>query len=167
MLLALMSASTLLAQAAEPAVVPAAAPAAAAATVAAPVAVPAKVPFEMLPELTDKVAKVDTVIGTGKVATPGSTVIVNYTGWLYKPLATRQRGRKFDSSLDAGRSPLDFVVGQGQVIKGWDLGVAGMMVGGKRTLLIPSELAYGRAGSPGTIPPNAALVFEVELLEVK
>ena len=110
---------------------------------------------------------IDTVVGKGKEATAGSTVFVNYTGWLYKPMAKKQRGRKFDSSLDAGRTPLDFQLGAGRVIKGWDQGVAGMKVGGKRTLIIPSELAYGRRGSPGGIPPNADLIFDVELLEVK
>jgi len=110
---------------------------------------------------------IDTVAGKGKEATVGSKVMVNYTGWLYKPMAAKQRGRKFDSSLDAGRTPLDFQLGAGMVIKGWDQGVAGMKVGGKRTLIIPSELAYGRRGSPGGIPPNADLIFDVELLEVK
>lgn len=150
-LIALMSAASALAHAAEPAATGAS----------------AKVAMEMLPELTDQVAKVDTVAGTGPMAMPGNSVRVNYSGWLYKPLALRQRGRMFDSSFGEGRGPLDFVLGKGQVIRGWDQGVAGMKVGGKRTLLIPSDLAYGRAGSQDTIPPNAPLVFEVELLEVK
>ena len=109
--------------------------------------------------------KIDTVVGTGKEATTGSTVVVNYTGWLYKPLATRQRGRQFDTSI--GRGPLDFQLGAGRVIKGWDQGVAGMKVGGKRTLIIPSDLAYGKRGAGGMIPPDADLIFDVELLEVK
>jgi FKBP-type peptidyl-prolyl cis-trans isomerase FkpA len=111
---------------------------------------------------------IDHVVGTGTEATSGSTVVVNYTGWFYKPLAAKQRGRKFDSSLDAGREPLEFPLGKGRVIKGWDQGVAGMKVGGKRTLIIPSDLAYGKRGAPGgTIPPDADLIFDVELLNVK
>ena len=111
---------------------------------------------------------IDHVIGKGKEATYGSTVVVNYTGWFYKPLAVKQHGRKFDSSLDAGRTPLDFRLGAGQVIKGWEQGVAGMKVGGKRTLIIPSELAYGSRGAPGgSIGPNTDLIFDVELLDVK
>jgi FKBP-type peptidyl-prolyl cis-trans isomerase FkpA len=112
---------------------------------------------------------IDTVVGKGKEAVIGSTVVVNYTGWFYKPLAIKQRGRKFDSSLNPGRTPLDFPLGGGKVIKGWDQGVAGMKVGGKRTLIIPSELAYGKRGSPGPggIPPDSDLIFDVELLEVK
>jgi FKBP-type peptidyl-prolyl cis-trans isomerase FkpA len=113
--------------------------------------------------------KIDTVVGTGKEATTGATVRVNYTGWYYKPIAPKQRGRKFDSSLDAGREPLEFALGAGRVIKGWDQGVAGMKVGGKRTLIIPSELAYGKrgAGGAGGIPPDSDLIFDVELLDVK
>jgi FKBP-type peptidyl-prolyl cis-trans isomerase FkpA len=111
---------------------------------------------------------IDHVVGKGAEATVGSTVTVNYTGWLYKPLAAKQHGKKFDSSLDAGREPLDFQLGARQVIKGWEQGVAGMKVGGKRTLIIPSELAYGSRGAPGgMIPPNADLIFDVELLKVK
>jgi len=109
----------------------------------------------------------DTAVGKGKEATVGSNVSVNYTGWLYKPMAKNQRGRKFDSSLDGGRGPLDFRLGAGMVIKGWEQGVAGMKVGGKRTLIIPSQLAYGKRGSPGGIPPDADLIFDVELLDVK
>jgi FKBP-type peptidyl-prolyl cis-trans isomerase FkpA len=112
--------------------------------------------------------KIDNVVGTGKEAGAGSTVVVNYTGWFYKPLAPKQRGRKFDSSLDAGRDPLVFQLGAGRVIKGWDQGVAGMKVGGKRTLIIPSELAYGKKGAGGgSIPADSDLIFDVELLEVK
>ena len=115
-----------------------------------------------------KIQIIDVKAGTGKEATVGSTVVVNYTGWFFKPLATRQRGRKFDSSLDAGRTPLDFRLGARQVIKGWDDGVAGMKVGGKRTLIIPSQLAYGARGAPGgSIPPHTDLIFDVELLDVK
>jgi FKBP-type peptidyl-prolyl cis-trans isomerase FkpA len=115
-----------------------------------------------------KIEIIDQAVGNGKEATLGSTVVVNYTGWFYRPLAARQRGRKFDSSLDAGRTPLDFQLGAGRVIKGWDQGVAGMKVGGKRTLIIPSELAYGKRGAPGgMIPPDSDLIFDVELLNVK
>jgi FKBP-type peptidyl-prolyl cis-trans isomerase FkpA len=110
--------------------------------------------------------KIDTVVGTGKEAVAGATVRVNYTGWFYKPLAAKQRGRQFDSSV--GREPLEFALGTGRVIKGWDQGVAGMKVGGKRTLIIPSELAYGKRGAGGGgIPPDADLIFDVELLDVK
>lgn len=100
----------------------------------------------------------DLVAGNGAEATPGSPVTVHYTGWLTD-------GTKFDSSVDSGR-PFQFVLGQGQVIPGWDQGVAGMKVGGKRKLTIPPALAYGEAGAGGVIPPNATLVFEVELLSV-
>jgi FKBP-type peptidyl-prolyl cis-trans isomerase FkpA len=110
---------------------------------------------------------IDTVTGKGKEATVGSNVTVNYTGWFYKPMAAKQRGRKFDSSLNPGRTPLDFRLGSGMVIKGWEQGVVGMKVGGKRTLIIPSELAYGKRGSPGGIPPDSDLIFDVELLDVK
>ncbi len=111
---------------------------------------------------------VDRVVGKGQTAELGHKVTVNYTGWFYKPMARNQRGRKFDSSLDAGRTPLDFQLGAGQVIKGWEQGVAGMKVGGKRTLIIPSRLGYGARGAPGgSIPPNTDLIFDVELLGVK
>jgi peptidylprolyl isomerase len=101
----------------------------------------------------------DTQIGSGDEATPGKMVSVHYTGWL-------QNGVKFDSSLDRGQ-PFTLNVGVGQVIPGWDEGLVGMKVGGKRLLVIPPELGYGAAGSPPVIPPNATLIFEVELLEVK
>jgi FKBP-type peptidyl-prolyl cis-trans isomerase FkpA len=114
-----------------------------------------------------KVQIIDTKVGTGKEAGIGNTVVVHYTGWLYKPLARNQRGHKFDSSHDRGE-PLDFRLGAGQVIKGWDQGVVGMKVGGKRTLIIPSQLAYGHHGAPeGGIPADADLIFDVELLDVK
>ena len=115
-----------------------------------------------------QVQVIDQVIGKGTEAAVGSTVVVNYTGWFYKPLAAKQRGRKFDSSLDPGREPLEFQLGARQVIKGWEQGVQGMKVGGKRTLIIPSELAYGKRGAGGgSIPPDSDLIFDVELLKVK
>jgi FKBP-type peptidyl-prolyl cis-trans isomerase len=109
--------------------------------------------------------KTDHVLGKGAEARAGKTVVVNYTGWLLDPAAKDKKGRQFDSSV--GRGPFSFPLGAGRVIKGWDEGVAGMKVGGKRTLVIPPELAYGSRGAGGVIPPNATLVFDVELLEVK
>jgi FKBP-type peptidyl-prolyl cis-trans isomerase FkpA len=108
----------------------------------------------------------DTKVGTGAVATAGHTVIVHYTGWLYEEKVANHHGAKFDSSLDRNE-PFSFRLGAGQVIKGWDQGVEGMKVGGKRTLTIPSQLGYGERGAGGVIPPNATLVFDVELLDVK
>lgn len=110
--------------------------------------------------------KDDRITGTGPEARPGMTVSVHYTGWLYDPAAADKRGKKFDSSKDRGE-PFDFPLGAGQVIAGWDEGVAGMKVGGTRVLTIPSAMGYGPRGAGGDIPPNAALVFEVELLGVK
>lgn len=110
--------------------------------------------------------RIDDLIGSGATATAGSDVTVHYTGWLYDERAPGRRGMKFDSSHDRGQ-PFTFLLGAGQVIRGWDDGVAGMQVGGRRTLLIPSGYAYGRKGGGGVIPPNASLVFEVELLDVK
>ena len=105
----------------------------------------------------------DTTPGTGKEAVAGKTCVMHYSGWLWEKNA---KGAKFDSSLDRG-SPFSFALGVGQVIKGWDEGVAGMKIGGKRTLLIPSALGYGARGAGGVIPPNATLLFEVQLLEVR
>jgi FKBP-type peptidyl-prolyl cis-trans isomerase FkpA len=107
----------------------------------------------------------DTVVGTGAEARAGQNVRVHYTGWLYDPTAANHRGRKFDSSKDRGQ-PFVFGLGQGQVIRGWDEGVQGMKVGGTRVLTIPPEMGYGARGAGGVIPPNATLVFEVELLGV-
>jgi len=105
----------------------------------------------------------DTVVGTGATPRRGQTCVMHYTGWLYQNGA---KGQKFDSSLDRGR-PFEFPIGMQRVIPGWDEGVATMKVGGKRTLIIPPELGYGSRGAAGVIPPNATLIFEVELLDVK
>jgi FKBP-type peptidyl-prolyl cis-trans isomerase len=101
----------------------------------------------------------DQVVGTGDVAVAGKTVSVHYTGWL-------ENGKKFDSSVDRGQ-PFSFPLGAGRVIKGWDEGVQGMKVGGKRKLTIPSELGYGSRGAGGVIPPNATLIFDIELLGIR
>jgi len=110
--------------------------------------------------------KIDTQVGTGREAEPGFNVSVHYTGWLFDAAAKDNKGKKFDSSVDRGQ-PFNFGLGQGQVIQGWDEGFAGMKIGGKRTLIIPSEMGYGARGAGGAIPPNATLIFEVELLDVK
>lgn len=102
---------------------------------------------------------VDQAVGTGDVAVVGKNVSVHYTGWL-------ENGKKFDSSVDRGQ-PFSFPLGAGRVIKGWDEGVQGMKVGGKRKLTIPSDLGYGSRGAGGVIPPNATLIFDVELLGVR
>ena len=101
----------------------------------------------------------DLVVGSGEEARQGATAVVHYTGWLLD-------GTKFDSSLDRG-TPFNFVIGRGQVIKGWDEGVGTMNVGGKRELIIPADLAYGDSGAAGVIPPGATLKFEVELIELR
>ena len=105
----------------------------------------------------------DTKEGTGPSPKPGQTCVMDYTGWLWVDGA---KGKKFDSSVDRG-TPFEFPIGQGRVIKGWDEGVSTMKVGGKRTLLIPPQLGYGSRGAGGVIPPNATLLFEVELIAVK
>jgi FKBP-type peptidyl-prolyl cis-trans isomerase FkpA len=108
----------------------------------------------------------DTTAGTGAEAVNGKTVVVHYTGWLYDPTAPDKKGRKFDSSVDRGQ-PFTFPLGGGKVIRGWDEGVAGMHVGGKRTLVIPPAMGYGSRGAGGVIPPDATLLFDVELLGVR
>lgn len=105
----------------------------------------------------------DVQVGTGAEARPGKTVVVHYTGWLY---ARNTKGRQVDSSRESGK-PFEFPLGAGRVIAGWDEGVVGMKVGGRRTLLIPSELGYGAEGAGEDIPPNSPLIFDVELVDVK
>jgi FKBP-type peptidyl-prolyl cis-trans isomerase FkpA len=113
-----------------------------------------------------ELVKIDTVVGSGREAEIGFNVSVHYTGWLYDENAEGKKGEKFDSSVDRGE-PFKFDLGAGQVIQGWDQGFAGMKIGGKRTLIIPSEMGYGARGAGGVIPPNATLIFDVELLDVK
>ena len=108
----------------------------------------------------------DSSVGSGAVAARGKQVTVHYTGWLYDPKAADKHGAKFDSSRDRNE-PFSFALGAGRVIAGWDQGVARMKVGGKRTLVIPSELGYGSRGAGSVIPPHATLVFDVELLDVR
>jgi FKBP-type peptidyl-prolyl cis-trans isomerase len=114
-------------------------------------------------EMPNGLKYTDNTTGTGTEATAGKKVSVHYTGWLYNNGA---KGAKFDSSVDRGQ-PFQFTLGAHQVIAGWDEGVAGMKVGGKRTLIIPPELGYGARGAGGVIPPNATLMFDVELLGVQ
>ena len=109
---------------------------------------------------------VDTNVGTGDEARPGRVVRVHYTGWLYDASKADKKGAKFDSSKDRNE-PFEFPLSGGQVIPGWDQGFAGMKVGGSRVLTIPPDMGYGARGAGGVIPPNATLLFEVELLEVK
>ena len=108
----------------------------------------------------------DVKVGKGVQASSGHEVTVHYTGWLYDPNKADHHGKKFDSSRDHGE-PFTFKLGAGQVIRGWDQGVAGMKVGGQRTLVIPSYLAYGKRGAGAMIPPDADLIFDVELVDVK
>jgi FKBP-type peptidyl-prolyl cis-trans isomerase len=109
--------------------------------------------------------KTDNKLGEGEQANVGHHVTVHYTGWLYDEAAPDHKGKKFDSSRDRNE-PFDFPLGAGHVIKGWDQGVEGMKVGGQRTLIIPASLGYGARGAGGVIPPDATLVFDVELLGV-
>ena len=128
--------------------------------------------FLVVPQMSDAqetvttasgLSYIDTAQGNGAEAKAGQNVVVHYTGWLYENGA---KGVKFDSSVDRGQ-PFSFPLGAGRVIRGWDEGVAGMKPGGKRTLIIPPDLGYGAAGAGGVIPPNATLLFEVELIEAK
>jgi FKBP-type peptidyl-prolyl cis-trans isomerase len=138
---------------------------AAAALVFASLTAPTTAPAQGAPkmsELPSGLKYTDTTVGTGATAAAGHKVTVHYTGWLYNGGV---KGNKFDSSLDRGQ-PFSFGLGAQQVIKGWDEGVAGMKVGGKRTLIIPADLGYGARGAGGAIPTNATLMFDVELLKV-
>jgi FKBP-type peptidyl-prolyl cis-trans isomerase FkpA len=115
------------------------------------------------PTTTAPFSQTDLLVGTGADALTGSTVTVNYTGWLYDATKTDNKGAQFDSSI--GRTPFQFTLGTGQVIRGWDQGIPGMKVGGRRRLVIPPSLAYGSTRS-GPIPPNATLVFDVEMVSI-
>jgi FKBP-type peptidyl-prolyl cis-trans isomerase FkpA len=110
-------------------------------------------------------SQTDLRVGTGTEAVAGRTLTVNYSGWLYAPGQAENKGNQFDSSV--GRQPFVFRLGAGSVIRGWDQGLVGMRVGGQRRLVIPPELAYGSPGRPPAIPPNATLLFDVELLDVQ
>ena len=138
--------------------------AAVAAAVAPPVAVrPASAQTAGKPMTTASGLQIiDSMVGTGATPKSGQTCVMHYTGWLYE---NGQKGKKFDSSVDRNE-PFEFKIGQRQVIAGWDEGVGSMKVGGKRTLIIPPALGYGARGAGGVIPPNATLMFEVELLDV-
>ena len=113
-----------------------------------------------------ELVKTDALVGTGNEAAKGRQVTVHYTGWLYDAARADHKGQKFDSSRDRNE-PFSFRLGAGEVIRGWDAGVTGMKVGGQRTLTIPPEYGYGARGAGGVIPPNATLLFDVELLDVK
>jgi FKBP-type peptidyl-prolyl cis-trans isomerase len=132
-----------------------------------PAAVPADsaVPAAAAPAVAT-LEVVELQAGSGAPITPGQKAVVQYTGWLYETSAPDKKGKEFDSSSNSGK-PFSFVVGTGQVIKGWDQGVLGMKVGGRRRLTIPAELGYGDVGAGGVIPPGAALVFDVELVAVE
>ena len=119
-----------------------------------------------MPKTVNDLMKIDQKVGDGSEALPLNNVAVHYTGWLYDPSKPEGHGNKFDSSVDRGE-PFVFLLGGGQVIRGWDEGVAGMKVGGKRTLIIPSHMGYGAHGAGSVIPPYATLVFDVELLDVR
>ena len=117
-------------------------------------------------ESVSALVKKDVKVGDGDEAARGDMISVHYTGWLYDQSATQHKGKKFDSSRDRGQ-PFGFKLGAGRVIDGWDQGVVGMKVGGQRTLTIPSSLGYGARGAGGKIPPNATLVFDIELLNIR
>lgn|SRR5512138_227693 len=110
--------------------------------------------------------RIDLHVAPGEGISQGQRAVVHYTGWLYDPRAPENKGKKFDSSRDRGQ-PFRFVVGNREVIRGWEEGVQGMRVGSQRRLIVPSDLGYGAQGSRGVIPPNAALVFDIELLAIE
>ena len=114
----------------------------------------------------DKLIITDVAVGSGEPIASGQTAVVHYTGWLYAPSQSDHKGTKFDSSREKGQ-PFRFKVGAGNVIKGWDEGVVGMTVGGRRELIVPSQMGYGEAGAGGVIPPGATLLFDVELLAIE
>jgi FKBP-type peptidyl-prolyl cis-trans isomerase FkpA len=119
-----------------------------------------------MPESVTELVIQDANEGAGSAAAAGQTAVVHYTGWLYDPSRADGKGTKFDSSRDRNE-PFSFGLGQGQVIRGWDEGVAGMKPGGTRTLIIPPDMGYGSRGAGGVIPANATLIFDVELLEIR
>jgi FKBP-type peptidyl-prolyl cis-trans isomerase FkpA len=123
-------------------------------------------PFLVTAEDVETLQIIEVVEGAGEVAEAGQVAVVHYTGWLYDADAEDNRGEKFDSSVDRNE-PFKFPLGAGRVIRGWDEGVAGMKVGGKRRLVIPPDMAYGERGAGRVIPPNAILVFDVELLDLE
>jgi FKBP-type peptidyl-prolyl cis-trans isomerase FkpA len=123
-------------------------------------------PFLGMAEDVETLQIIEVMEGTGEVAEAGQVAVVHYTGWLYDADAEDNRGEKFDSSVDRNE-PFKFPLGAGRVIRGWDEGVAGMKVGGKRRLVIPADMAYGERGAGRLIPPNAILVFDVELLDLE
>lgn len=134
---------------------------------------PAQAPAPAVPHTASNLSatvtelqKIDVKQGTGSEASAGKPVLVHYTGWLYDSAAPEGKGTKFDSSRDRG-VPFGFFLGSGKVIKGWDQGVVGMKIGGQRRLVIPPQLGYGERGAGGVIPPNATLIFDVELVDVK
>src|SRR5262245_11715516 len=151
---------------------PAAAAPAAAPTTEAPASAPAptstatEAPASTGTEIMAMQQK-DLAPGSGPEIKAGQSALVKYTGWLYDAAAPENKGKKFDSTEDHGGEPFEFDVGAGMVIKGWDQGVAGMKVGGKRRLVIPPEMGYGSRGAGGVIPPGATLVFDVELVEIR
>jgi len=140
----------------------------AAASAMAQAAAPAPSPpgESKLSAMPTELQKIDVKQGTGTEATAGKPVIVHYTGWIYDESKPDKKGAKFDSSRDR-QVPFGFFLGGGKVIRGWDEGVVGMKVGGQRTLIIPPAMGYGERGAGGVIPPNATLIFDVELLDVK
>lgn len=121
-------------------------------------------PIDLPSGEVEELTVIDVVVGQGEPVTRGDTAVVHYTGWLYDPNADNRRGAQFDTSR--GRDTFSFQLGANRVIEGWEEGVEGMRVGGRRHLFIPPELAYGESGAGGVIPPNATLVFDVELVDI-